>query len=665
MSLKYRLCSLLLIFIGLVTPMNSYAFEDYTESINQYHVLIEVNKKGGAIVTESFLYDFKNNERHGIIRNIPVTYYDDDFDEVNIPFEFISVTNENNEPYNYYLQENYYDELRIGDPDILVTGEKWYVLKYEIGSIINGFDDYDELYYNSIGNMWDVPISNVTTTVILPEKINQKTFKARCFTGYVGSQDSDCNFKVISPRKIEYSVPNKLLPYNGFTVVAGFDKGMVTLPSIITIETDPFHFIPIKIEGDNFYDATYAPESYRLDPGKYKIWVDDWDYKKNLQVYDLMAGETTDITIQLTRSFFGNILYLYFPISVFLIVVAVVFLLWWFKGKEYSINYPIIAEYDPPDDLSAGEIGVIYDQKVDLRDITASIVQLAIRGNIKIVREGKKKFLWGEDYDFKFVKLKGLQSGSLEYEKKIFTALFGESRKEIKISDLQKKFYKSLPKVKKSLYAEVVKNGYFKKDPDKIRKSYKIIGNVLLIIMIIAGIILGSLFESMWYVYLFPLSGVIAIVFSYWMPRRTRQGAIVYKKIMGLELFMEKTVKERLSMMQDPKDFEELFNKLLPYAIVLKVENKWAKHFKKLYDIEPNWLEGEALSGSMQILTAMELLDKVISPVYMSRPTSTSSGYTTSSYSGWSGGSSSWSGGSGFSGGYSGGGFGGGGGSSW
>ena len=65
---RFRLY-LFFILISMMFPVNVYAFDDYTESINQYHVLIEVNKKGGAIVTESFLYDFKNNERHGIIRN--------------------------------------------------------------------------------------------------------------------------------------------------------------------------------------------------------------------------------------------------------------------------------------------------------------------------------------------------------------------------------------------------------------------------------------------------------------------------------------------------------------------------------------------------------------------------------------------------------------------
>jgi uncharacterized membrane protein len=145
------------------------------------------------------------------------------------------------------------------------------------------------------------------------------------------------------------------------------------------------------------------------------------------------------------------------------------------------------------------------------------------------------------------------------------------------------------------------------------------------------------------------------------MGKYTEKGKVTQEKILGLKLFMTKTVKDRLAMMQSPEEFQELFEKLLPYAIALEVEEKWAKQFKDLFDRPMKWMTGN-YSNSVILMHELNLFNATMLQSMFSKP---SSGYTSRGYSGWSGGSSSWSGGSGFSGGYSGGGFGGGGGSSW
>ena len=69
------------------------------------------------------------------------------------------------------------------------------------------------------------------------------------------------------------------------------------------------------------------------------------------------------------------------------------FRLWWTKGRDPRLR-PIAAQYEPPDKLTPGEVGTLIDNSVDMRDITASIVDLAVRGYL-VIEEKKVDHLLG------------------------------------------------------------------------------------------------------------------------------------------------------------------------------------------------------------------------------------------------------------------------------
>jgi uncharacterized membrane protein len=98
------------------------------------------------------------------------------------------------------------------------------------------------------------------------------------------------------------------------------------------------------------------------------------------------------------------------------------------------------------------------------------------------------------------------------------------------------------------------------------------------------------------------------------------------EKIKGLKLYLETAEKDRIAMLQspdapyaakssEPKKTVELFEKLLPFAIVLGVENQWAKQFESIYTTPPDWYSGNwgafsavylasSLGGSMEAMGA-------------------------------------------------------------
>ena len=149
---------------------------------------------------------------------------------------------------------------------------------------------------------------------------------------------------------------------------------------------------------------------------------------------------------------------------------------------------------------------------------------------------------------------------------------------------------------------------------------------------------------------LFIFVGILLFVLSFFMGKKTVYGVEMYEKVLGHKMFIETAEKDRLKVLFSPKEYRDVFEKNLPYAMVYGIDGEWAEQFEGLYDGVPDWYDGDddfhAFTRSMMYFTHTSVRALTVNP-----------------NGGKSGGG--WSGGSGFSGGFSGGGFGGGGGGSW
>lgn len=316
------------------------------------------------------------------------------------------------------------------------------------------------------------------------------------------------------------------------------------------------------------------------------------------------------------------------------LALAIMLTLYYKKGRDdQSVSDTIMPHYRPPEGLSPTEVGTIIDEKLDPRDMTATIIDFAIRGFIEITE------LEDKDYE---LKLKKSYNTEKEFERLILEGIFPANAENasIKVSRLKNKFYTHIPKIKKSVMQKVVNDGYFPHKPSTIRAIYSGIGTALFFI----GIQLGF-YPSL----AFGLagSGIIIGSIGYFMPRKTKKGTETYYVLKGLYEFINTAEKDRLKFQEDNNI---IFEKVLPYAMAFGIAKKWTKAFDGLIQEPPSWYHGQYNTFNMiHFSSAMNSLGSKMTSNISSRP-------------GGSGGGS-WSGGSSFGGGgFSGGGFGGGGG---
>ncbi len=643
---------------------------NYNEEIEQFFVDIQVLENGSIKVLEKVLYDFHDNQRHGVIRELPLIY-GEDIDEVSIIIDVEKITDENGRPYIYEDTDYYYSkELRIGDPAATISGEHWYYIYYTAEGVVNSFDTYDELYWNIAGNFWNVTIGQMEAKVTVPEGGTQDAKFATCYTGAFGEAFQDCEATVVSDREFHFKSTRPLAAGEDMTIVAGFEDKLVAGPAVLKIDSNIF-YSDIYLNGELTYEGT--PQSFRVTPGLYEIKVDSGlQYQADEMDIYLGAGKSHTVTFYLFEHPWYLFLRLYLPWLIFFVGAFLAFWHWWTSGRDPEGRGTIMPFYKAPliegslKPLRPGEVGVLVDENADLHDITATIIDLAVRGYLKIKKKKAKDFIFIKEKEFKD------DPELLPYELEILKAIF-KRKKEVELNDLKAKFFKSLLGIKRALYDQVIDRGFFAEDPDRVRDKYVIRSIIYFVMFLGIGGLVTLVFEGFHnYLIALPALAVVMFGFGIEMPKKTVAGVEMWEKVQGHKMFLATAEADRLKALFSPQEYRGVFEQNLPYAVALEVEKHWGDEFEKLYKGVPDWYVGEADMNMTRFMRDMYVFRSVAESTYVSTPApkvssggSGGSSWGGGSWGGGSGGSSSWSGGSGFSGGFSGGGFGGGGGSSW
>ena len=338
------------------------------------------------------------------------------------------------------------------------------------------------------------------------------------------------------------------------------------------------------------------------------------------------------------------------PLGLPVIVAAIMFWLWWTKGRDPRLR-PIAAQYEPPDKLTPSEVGTLVDNSADMRDITAAIVDLAVRGYLVIQEDTQEHMmgLWKDKaYSFILKKDRSEWVALKPHEQALLDGIFdvGSAGETVSMSSLHNKFYKSLPVIKNCVFDSLVSHGYYTHRPDSVRSAYIGAGVVIGFLSIWGGAMIGrglGMAEPP-FIIAGILSGAIICAFGWFMPARTVSGTRTLENILGFEDFLAHVEADRFNrMIKTP----EMFEKFLPFAMALGVERNWSRAFQDIYTQAPSWYQGGSFGPSFLAYGFVDNLNAMSSQagtVFASAPRS--------------------SGGSGFSGdgGSSGGGFGGGGG---
>ena len=393
------------------------------ETVKDFQSNFTVNKNGTISVEEVIRYDFGDQQKHGIYRDISTRKENQDGKIYKLKISVQSVNNENGSPYKYTTpSKTGYESLKIGDPNNTITGEHIYVIKYTVSGAITYFSDHDELYWNITGNDWEVPITLVTSKITLPLGIPNGTTKIICYEGSKGSISQNC-FTGISQTTVMTSTNKPLGINEGLSFVVSFPKGYVDI----------------------------------LEPQK----------------------DNSGLIAKIMSAIFSLLLFLWF------VVLPIKILVDSLKEKRFTKNNEriVAAWFEPPQYenkivFSPAETGLIIDKTIDHKELTGTIIYLAQRGYLKIRNDGKR--------DFSFIKLKDYTTDTdlRDFERKTLEVIF-DGKDEVKVTDLKdsSKFLSNSQKFKKDVEEELMTNKMFEKKPSVVALSMIALGMFALFTM--------------------------------------------------------------------------------------------------------------------------------------------------------------------------------------
>ncbi len=532
------------------------------EEIQSYETKITINTDATINVQEKIIYDFGNTQRHGIYRDIPFKY-DDRGGVYSVKISSISVLDENNKKYVFSTETQKYSfRIKIGDPNIYVTGQKTYIINYTAQKAINYFDDHDELYWNAIGGGWDVNIKKSSIEVNFPEN-NNTTYN--CYYGKLNSKEQ-CSIEK-QGNKLIINHDQIISPGQYLTVVIGLPKGTIYEPTIIE---------------------------------------------------------------NAINKIMDNLIIL-LPIIIFIFLLTK----WLKQGRDPKGKGIIIAQYGPLKDLSPIESSTLVNEMFEIKNIPAEIINLAIKGYLKIRKKEKSSFFGKTDYVL--TKIKEPDDNISEHEKELLKNIF-KKETEINLSKINAQEI-NLGEYENNIYKNLTKKDYFAQNPKNIRMQYGIIGSL----MVIACFFLHL--GSIWFLSI-AISGIIIIVFGLIMPKKTIKGVEAKEYLLGLKEYIAISEARRIQFHNAPAKTPEHFEELLPYAMIFGLEKEWAEQFKSI-TYSPTWYDDQKIGAFNSVLFVDNLKSFSNKSIDSIAPESSASSH-----------------GSGFSGG-AGGGFGGGGGGSW
>lgn len=587
-------------FIAFGVPAIGQAQTVIQETIVSFIADISVNPDNSVDVTESIIYNSGSSDRHGIYRDIsPYSSQG-----LLMSIDDISVQDESGKAYQFErLKSGNNVRIKIGDPYQTFSGQKTYILKYHATKAVSQFKKLDEIYWNVTGNEWTMPILEVKATVSLPSLPEQ--IQSACYFGREGSKNK-CE---ANANELLFQSTSSLEAYEGMTIAVGFPKGIVS----------PYSFL---------------------------------DRLLNLLV----------------------IYWRWLVASLLPLLTFIFSLRHWFKyGRDARGTGVIVPQYEVPDGLSPMEVGGIVNERVVRSDVSAQIIYLATKGYIKIKELGERTVGLVKVADYELQMSKDLGDLVNDFDKKLMEGIFNNSEltasmdedeespstssdelvNSIKISDLVFRFHWRASTVVDSVLNALVRKGYYK-NLGRMKSDGRIF--ILIFMSIWASGFIGGMLGLIFFGgYPFPLivgiflSIVIYGIISHFYPAKTQKGADMKDYLKGLKIYLEIAEKDRLEFHNAPEKKPELFEKLLPYAMVMGVARIWAKEFEDIYTAPPSWYSGKSITG----FNATSFSDNL-----SSFSSSISNGFSSSGSGGRSGMGSG-------GGGSSGGGGGGGGGGSW
>lgn len=605
------------------------------DQATSFDVTFEVAEDGSVLVTERITWEFPSDEeRRGIERLVTTSVGYQDSEEVYRRYRISDITasSPTGAPDDVGVTDfGATTRIRVGDPNRTVNGAHDYVVSYRLANVVNDIGDGTaELYYNLIAPSNNSVYQGITASVTGPVPAT----RTACFVGELGATE-ECTHEAGATST--FSSPD-VGPGEGVTIVLSYPR-------------------------EAFADLT-----------------------PDLVPYDSSDGFGPDGQSSLspaTQRALGGLLVgtgVLLPLGAAALMGALVHTRGrdeWYAGLTPGLTPghgedapvrrggtpKVVVQFHPPDGVQPGLVGTIVDEQADTVDVSATIVDLAVRGFLRI-EEVKKGGLFGrDDWELTWLQPPPGAKQLTAYENALIDGLFATGS-PVRLSALRDKFRPTLDLVQRRMYSEVVDRGWFRRSPDVMRQSWQTIGAVMC-----GGAVLLGFFAFGPVMRLldnsgipFPpflalvvgmfIAGLIVIALGRRMASRTADGSAVLAQSLGFRRYMETAEANQIRW----EEAEQIFSRFLPYAIVFGIADKWANTFEEVAQaaaaaghsvVLPMWYIGSGSYGSMA--SSMNDFSTVAAGTFASTPGS--SGGSGFSSGGFGGGGFSGGGGGGASGG--------------
>ena len=536
--------------------------------------------------------------KRGIYRDFPTTYKDGHGNRFTVGFSVIGVQKDGRpEPYHEQSISNG-RRVYFGDKDtFLRSGEYTYTLTYSTDRQLGFFNDHDELYWNVTGNGWDFPIDEVSASVTLPDGAADKGITLEGYTGPQGAKGKNYTATVDGSKVAQFSATKPLGLHEGLTIVVSWPKGYVREPDMR--------------EKAGFF----------------------------------------------LRDHLGRILGLLGLITILLYYLII----WMEVGKDPAPGI-IVTRYTPPGGMSPAVVRYITKMGYDDRTLASAVIDMAVKGRITIREDDgiftlKKKEgagtplspeeeqvlkdLLGGDRE---ITLKNIQHEKIGAAIKAFRDYL--ARKYEKIYFITNRGY-FCAGMSITLITLVLSGIFEASSGGKLpfflficvwlsiwtvavlalvmqaavkwrhairRRGINVLGlgSALYLTLFTLPFVGGEIFgisvlgysTSVTTVVFFFLAGLINYAFYHLLKAPTRAGRTLLDAVEGFRIFLAATEQDRMNMLNPPERTPELFERYLPYALALDLEQRWAEQFSDILasagreePYSPAWFSGTSLTG--------------------------------------------------------------------
>jgi hypothetical protein len=570
------------------------------ERIVSFDSHITVNPDASMRVTETItVLSTGEQVRRGIFRDFPTTYKDRAGNPYTVGFTMQEVTRDG-KPEAWHT-EALANGVRvyIGRKEhLLPPGEHTYALTYRTDRQLGFFKDHDELYWNVTGNGWAFAIDRASATVELPPGVTGLSL-LEAYTGPAGAKGKAYIAETTPEGTAAFRTTQKLAPQEGLTIVVGWPKGFVREPSS---QEKAVYFL-----------------------------------KDNLTLLVAAIGLT--------------------------LLLAYYLLVWLAVGKDPEKG-TIMPLYTPPDNLSPASMRFIAEMGYDDKIFAAAVISMAVKGYLTIEDQGGTYTLEKKDGisvklgpDEQKIASQLFRSGtSILLQRKNHSAI-AAAKNALKTS-LTLTFEKThFMNNRRAFVTGVILSAaataasfLFALDQGQvvflgIWLTGWSIGVVVLGTMVVklwgqvfSGVrslgtkvgsigaavfmtlfalpffgaevfVLHTLAQSSPALAVFPLIvAAVNILFYHLLKAPTLLGRRILDKIEGFKMFLSATETDRLQRMYPAGRTPELYEKFLPYALALGVEQQWTEQFSDVLSAaaspdgrggyHPRWYSGSGWDSS-------------------------------------------------------------------